>query len=407
MRYGINCLGVHLRSVVRINNTAPNIVNKLNSNFCPAPWMSLFAHGDSTGICCVDTGKLKVSPLEFRSSQHLKEIKQQFLEGKQPSICSTCWRSESQGLQSIRQHYIKNNPEYTDSTKFSLDTELPVEHIELRSSNLCNFSCRMCNSQNSIEIKREIENKSHLSKWFYSGNFDSDMPEKNWKEVLEITKNLKKLFLTGGEPLLMKEYYDLLQHIIDTGRSKEISLIIYTNCSVYNPKFIDMLLQFKNVKLCLSVDAVGKVAEYQRHGTKWNVVYENVMKFCKLQFQIQIQSTISAYTLLDFSKLSSFYNEILKLKNDAVFNAHVVLNPRPLNYMNLFGDLRNKAIQEIEISLSELEDNCFYQVKNQLKNILTNLREGDTIDSTSFVNMTKDLDVSRNENFQEVFGYII
>ena len=345
-----------------------------------------------------------MSPLQFRNSEHLKKIKQQFLNGEKPNACSNCWKYEEQGLHSIRQHYLKIYPEYSSPETFSEETELPVKYMELRTSNLCNFSCRMCNVSNSSEIQREVEDNPKLVRWFGSADIHPNMIRKNWNEVLECSKDLTKLILTGGEPFLMKEYHTLLEHIIENKHNKNISLLVYTNCSVYNPKFINILSQFGDTKLCLSIDATGEVAEYQRYGTKWNIVYENVIKFSKLPFKLQIHSSISAYTLLDFSSLVLFYKEILSLKKETTFVSHIVLNPNSLHYSKLNGELRKKAIEEIELSISLMDNTVFDQVKFQLISILDTLNNNEFVDDTDFINMTRDLDISRGQNFNDTFG---
>ena len=366
--------------------------------------MSLFVQGNTTGMCCADNNKLNLSPLEFRSSEHLKNIKKQFLAGEKPSNCSHCWISESEGLQSIRQHYIEDNPQYSNLNSFTIETELPVEHIELRTSNLCNYSCRMCNAKNSVEIKREIDRNPSLSTWFVNVD-DSTMKAQNLQEVFDSIHTLNRLFLTGGEPLLMKEYYYLMDYAISIGRNEKMELIVYTNVSVYNPKFIEKLLKFDKVNLNLSIDGVGKTAEYQRKGTDWNTVYKNAIIFVNLPVKTTIHSTITAYTLLDFSSLSDFYNEMLHINNNIYFMAHPISSPKALNFLNLNGDLRSKAIDEITKSIYKLNDKKFSQINTQLENILKALKTDTQQNYTEFVEFTKSLDISRNERFEDVFGY--
>lgn len=373
----------------------------MSSNFCPAPWIGLFIQGNTTSICCADAKKTNMSPEEFRNSKYLQHIKKQFSLGITPENCRNCEYSESQGLQSIREHFVKKYPEYNQNT-INHNTILPVNHIELRSSNLCNLSCRMCNATNSVEIEREINNNTSLLKW-YKKNDVGDINESNWKEVLNTTSTLKDLFLTGGEPQLMKEYYDLMDYCIENGTNKDIRLVIYTNCTVYNPKFIEKLLQFKNVVLNLSIDGVGKTAEYQRKGTDWNVVEKNVKKFLELPVELKIHSTITAYSILDFFELAKYYNILVQHRNDIKFMTHTANFPKPLHYSNLSGVLKDKAVHQIELSLVELSGNKFEGIIKELKNILTELKNSDRIHSIEFLNMTKDLDLIRNESFVEVF----
>jgi organic radical activating enzyme len=347
---------------------------------------------------------LPMSPSEYFESNWLKSLKQEFLEGKQPARCNSCWIKERQGLKSIRTYFTK---------QFSFDEALSqnsTKHLELRESNLCNFACRMCNPTDSVKLEREIKDHPELSE-FYRPNLNSDMSEENWQKILDTSLGLSALFLTGGEPMLMKRYYDLLDHLIANGKNETIELKIYTNCSVYNPIFVDKLLKFKNLTLMLSIDAVGKTAEYQRYGTDWQVVRTNIFKFLELPIRLSIHSTITAYSILDISSLADFFVEVRKynkLKAKLIkFSAHVARIPAPLDYANLNLELRAKAIIEIDRAIAKLSYGLFSIYVEELIALRKQIMERKECNYSSFVNMTKTLDKARNQSFEEVFGYKI
>jgi organic radical activating enzyme len=378
------------------------IVQQAN-NFCPAPWVGLYYHSNAASPCCT-MATLKMSPKEYLESDWLKSLKQEFLEGKQSNHCNSCWIKERQGLKSIRNHF---------NQKFSInDITLTqtTKHLELRESNLCNFACRMCNPTDSVKIEREIEEYPELAQ-FYHPNTNSNMTDENWRQVLDVSMGLRSLYLTGGEPMLMKRYYDLLDHLIANGRNEDIDLRIYTNCSVYNPVFVEKLKQFKNVTLKLSIDAVGKTAEYQRYGTEWETVRTNIFKFLELHVSLGIHSTITAYSILDMTSLADFFVEVKNYEklnaNLTKFNAHVARIPTGLDYANLNIELRAKAIVEIDKSIEKLSDNFFSIYVKELKALRKQLLERRDCNHQLFVNMTKTLDKARNQSFEEVFGYKI
>jgi organic radical activating enzyme len=349
-------------------------------------------------------GTLQMSPAEYHNSKWLASLKQEFLDGKQPDRCNSCWIKERQGLKSIRNHFTKKFP-FNDAMLAQT-----TKHLELRESNLCNFACRMCNPTDSVKIEREIEEHPELSR-FYAPNSNSNMTDENWRQVLDVSVGLKSLYLTGGEPMLMKRYYDLLDYLIEHGRNEDIELRIYTNCSVYNPLFIEKINQFKNVTLKLSIDAVGKVAEYQRYGTQWETVKSNIFKFLELPVILSIHSTITAYSILDVSSLADLFNEVKNYEKTNAkltkFNAHVARIPTGLDYANLSVELRAKAIIEIDRSIEKLTDNFFSIYVKELRALRKQLIERRDCNHQLFVNMTKALDRARNQSFEEVFGYKI
>jgi organic radical activating enzyme len=378
------------------------IVQQAN-NFCPAPWVGMYYHSNAASPCCtMDT--FAISPNDYLKSNWLKTLKEEFLKGDKPSRCNSCWVKEQQGLKSIRNHMVKS---------FKFNDALTAEttkHLELRESNLCNFACRMCNPTDSVKLEREIEDHPELSN-FYRPNLNTNMSEDNWKEILDVSLGLRSLYLTGGEPMLMKRYYDLLDHLIENGRNEDIDLRIYTNCSVYNPVFIEKLSKFKYVTLKLSIDAVGKVAEYQRYGTDWGTVKSNIFKFLELPVKIGIHSTITAYSILDMSSLADFFNEVNNYGNSKAtltkFNAHVARIPASLDYANLNIELRAKAISEIDVAVEKLSDDFFSIYVKELLALRKQLLERRDCNYQFFVNMTKTLDKIRNQSFEEVFGYKI
>ena len=361
-------------------------------NFCPAPWISLFYQNDMASMCCVDTTQLKMSPIEFRKSKYLSDIKTQFLNGEKPTNCSFCWKSEEQGLQSIRQHYNKRYP------NFVVEEEMPLRYIELRASNQCNMGCRMCNTKNSSKLNREVSEHTHLVSWFGKFQDETEINDDNWKEILSSTDTLDTLFMTGGEPMLIKKYYELMDLLIDTGNSSKIDLHIYTNASVYNPIFIDKMLKFKSVTLNLSIDGVGSMAEYQRYGVEWKIIKENIEKFLSLPVKVSFHTTITAYNLLDLSSLAKFYESIRKKHGGVNFKAHVAGGKIPMHYLNLPEKYREKAIEEIIQSVKIMTHEKFSQINNQLVSIVKMFKEK-TGDYEAFIQATTEMDIARGQDF--------
>lgn len=369
------------------------------NNFCSAPWIGLYYHSNAASPCCT-MQTMNTSPKEYLDSYWLKTLKLEFLKGERPNRCGGCWNKEDQGLTSIRKSFGKHPYDQGQ-----------IKHLELRESNLCNFACRMCNPTDSVKIERELEEHPELAR-FYQKNTNSNMTEENWSQILDISLGLNSLYLTGGEPMLMKRYYDLLDHLIANGKSEDILLRVYTNCSVYNPIFIEKILKFKDVGIKLSIDAVGPVAEYQRYGTQWDVVKANAFKFAELPIKLNIHSTITAYSILDESSLADFFIELKsypKRKAELMwFNAHVSRIPAGLEYSNLNVDLRARAIQEIDKAVEKLSSSSIFT--NHVREIVSlrkQLLERRDCNFDLFVSMTKALDRARNQSFEEVFGYKI
>jgi sulfatase maturation enzyme AslB (radical SAM superfamily) len=293
-------------------------------------------------VCCASTRKFKISPKEFLASDYLLKLREKFLRGEIDDTCTYCVNAEANGSQSIRQHFIE---------RYGEDTKENLSHMELRASNLCNFQCKMCDADSSSLIAGNIKTVS----------------TDNWQEILELSENLKSLTLTGGEPMIIKQYYQLLDHLIEKNKTN-IILRIYTNCSSYNPIFIEKILKFRTV-LHLSIDGVMETAESQRVGTDWDIVKDNVLKFISLPVGIVFHTTFTSINILDVFSLSKYIVEMNKLKPKLFFVAHSVATDHELSLSNLDDTSKKIAIDNINSSIEILDDACFIKFKNELISI--------------------------------------
>jgi len=307
--------------------------------FCPAPWRSIYYHVDKAAVCCVSDKKFSMTPMQFVNSDYLKELRQKFLNEEFDDTCITCKRLEDAGLQSVRQHMVGLYGENITPT---------IDYMELRTSNLCNFQCKMCNAESSSLIANEVFN----------------ITDENFNEILLIAQNLKTLVLTGGEPMLIKHYYELLDHLAMLGKP-DLNLRIYTNASVYNPIFIEKILKF-NTRLHLSIDAVGDTAVAQRTGTNWTVVNENVNKFLELPIRIQFHTTLTTISLSDIHSLAKYFFDIATKKPSCTFNIHTARRPAHLSVFNIKEDEIPKTVESIDAALEILTLPNFNQFRNQL-----------------------------------------
>jgi sulfatase maturation enzyme AslB (radical SAM superfamily) len=265
----------------------------------------------------------------------------------------------------------------------------------------------MCDSASSSEFQKEIEKYPILERFNNVKSIKFDENSENIEELKWFIDNypIEQICFTGGEPMLMKPYYQLMDHIIEKGMSDKITLDLFTNCSVYNPLFVDRILQFKRVLFCMSIDGVGKTAEYQRHGTKWNTVEKNVLRYTKMPMDIIYNTSISPYVLLDVSSLANFLMKLYEL-NDAINSrCYAVVSPQALHFENMNADLRKIAYEQIDKAVEILTPSNFDIFKKELLNIKHRLETTEPVNPTLFAQYTQVLDVVRDESFEEVFGY--
>lgn len=381
------------------------------NSFCPAPWTSIFYNKNGSRICCTNGEFVPGSPNDYRNSVMLKEIKQEFLDGKRPQSCHNCWEFEDAGLESIRtQVYNKVTPLSPEG--LTVDSDIDLQYIEIRASNLCNFSCRMCSPIDSNQIAMELEEKPHLKKWLIiDDNQQTALDEISAEDFDQIKKALpraKWIMLTGGEPMIIKQYYDLLDYMNDNNISQNVTLQFHTNASVYNKRIVEKLEKLKSLYITLSLDGSGQVAEYQRHGTDWANVEKNCFELAKLKnCYLSVNSALSAYTILDLENFTKFLLRLYNANTTTWFNMKLVQYPKPMKIYVLNAELRARAIEQINLAENLIKDipnfsllvDGFKIWREELLNPFNNK------EYQEFVAFTKDFDESRNESFETIFNY--
>lgn len=378
--------------------------------FCPAPWDQMYHHLDNASPCHTNRNEFGLTPTEYLKSDFLKQLKKDFAEGKIPPSCSMCKEREDLGIKSTRLSIVKKRDSqgnfFYNKEDYTADKETVIRRLELRTSNLCNFKCRMCDASSSSQIARERADNPELS--YFSGDPVNVTEESSLEELKNIALDgVEVLCLTGGEPMLIKQYYEFLDLLIEKKLTRKIMVELFTNCSVYNPLFIDRLKKFRKVRFVMSIDGVGKTAEYQRKGTDWNVVEQNIYKFVTMSdpFEIYFNTAISPYVLLDASSLASFLMKLQGINDKIRTKCYYTVKPDPLHLTNIDKETRKRIVEQIDIAADILTADNFAVLKKEFLDIKRNLLYTDPINPKLFIKYTDTLDRIRNEKFEDVFGY--
>jgi len=392
------------------------IIDPTKEFFCPAPWNGMYAHLNNTLPCHTNINGQKLTPSEYLNSDFLKSLKEDFVAGKVPPSCVICKRREDLGIRSTRQSAFRKIDE-TDPDKymefhkedFTIDTPTVIKRLELRTSNLCNFKCRMCNSASSSELARETKENPILRQFNTSKEEEVEYTVESSLDELKglALEGIRTLCFTGGEPMLIKQYYDFMDILIERNLTENIRLDLFTNCSVYNPKFIERMMKFKSVRFVMSIDGIEKVAEYQRKGTDWKTVEKNIYTFSEMGEPIQLffNTAISPYVLLDAAAHARFLMKLYEINPGIRTKCYATVNPEALHFRNMDIETRKRAIEQIDQAFEILTVNNFDILKKEYRDIKKHLVENEPVDPNLFSNYTRILDAVRNEKFEDVFGY--
>lgn len=339
----------------------------LDKNFCAIPWTGFELEPNGNIKNCIISkdkiGNIYQNNIEDIISSNTN-IKQQMLNGKYPSSCAGCYLQEKhRGVNfdsiSSRLYYAKEIGPYVKPNLFQDKNNFDLKHVDLRWSNACNQACVYCNPKSSSKWAAELGQKIP--------NNQKEI-DKIKKYVFANVKNLKNVYLAGGEPLLIKanqEFLDLLYK-----HNPNVNLRVNTNLSKTNTKVFDQLCKFKNVHWTVSVEATGKEYEYIRHHGNWQAFLDNLNVIKKLPHKISFNML---YFILNYRSL---FDTIKYFQNLGFHNNSFVIGPlfSPLHLSVL--NLPNTIIKNlISILQNKINQKPGFLLQNGYENLLQHLTE--------------------------------
>lgn len=299
-------------------------INKehVSESFCILPWMHLNVqpNGEVFQCCMAPTdrpiGSVTENTLpEIWNNHSMKDIRRKMLKGIKPKLCQRCYMMEDTGVASPRNTFNKFFEKDIDKLTRNTDKESGHNHKfilkywDFRWSNICNFKCRMCGT---FASSKWVDDEIALHGKTYGGlkNFRTEAKEDIFKYVDEFMDDVEEIYFAGGEPLMMDEHYQILEKLIAAGRTN-VRLRYNTNFSHIKFKKWDLQELWQhflddphgNIQLFASLDAVGKIAEVARHGTKWNIVHRNVKECIDRGMEIHLSPTLSLLNIFHMSEL--------------------------------------------------------------------------------------------------------
>lgn len=378
-----------------------------NETFCMAPWSHTYVSPQGERrLCCASREKSSWikqyidvenddKNTEFVStklddhwnSEYMKGIRRSLMAGEEIEQCQVC-NHKLLNIHTYRGYF--NHQLFPDKIEEAFKktrddgyTEMKPISYDYRISNLCNFKCRMCGDQLSSSWESE---RRQMKNWTPEGDpwmtpenrtklqtFTREVLEKElWQAVHE--ERIEEIYWVGGEPLMFQIHWDIMEHLVKTGQSKNVVVRYNTNLSRVEWKGIklyDLLKHFKHVNISASIDGTGKIVEYVRDGIKWDRWLDNFKQglFLKDMYGdagIVLDVTITSpglFAMKDLFDLALELDVISYIKKTFEFDPAIVMSPsmipRPI-LEPLIDDILNymkpKVTDKTEIYIEALED---------------------------------------------------
>jgi sulfatase maturation enzyme AslB (radical SAM superfamily) len=372
--------------------------------FCMSPFQNTKqAATDRVSTCAYSSKSFKMdglTPDEKWNSPELNQRRLDAINNLKPEICNRCWKEEEAGNTSLRQrqsteYFPDDYDDYIRSGKWISGPN----NASFKVSNICNLACRSC-----FHLDSSFFNKEGLH---YADEYDATDTGHNIyyprikPSTIDFTKYYKllettsKLDFYGGEPMLNRSHVELLQHLIEQDKSKDVSLYYATNMTIpISDRISDSWSHFKDVGFGASLDGVGPHAEYLRWPCKWSEVEHNLHHLQGLindkkvgkESYMFASYTVSTLNVLHVDDMDKWFTE--------VFGAH---NPYFINMVTTPEHLTIRLLPDY------FKDEIRKRVKHP--DVLNYLDVGEYDEHwwKKFIIWTKRMDIYRKQDMTTVF----
>ena len=333
--------------------TAANLVkpklDEISSSMCMAKWLWTSVHltNGTTNSCFlppihkIEVENIIDNPKGLHNTPQKKEQRAMMLKGEQPDGCSYCWNIEKmdRSFNSDR-HYRSSEPwaqaGWDDVVAGGADVDIEPRFMEVNFNHACNLACSYCSPHLSSAWAKDIEENGpydtiipHNSIDYFKqiGQYPIPNREVNpyvdafWEWWPELYPKLQNFRMTGGEPLMDKNTFRVLDYVIDNGRP-DLEMAVTTNASVPDKlwnKFVDKVSfiseynKLKRFRAFVSVDGWGDQAEYMRHGLDFDKMWNNVNNYLT-RVDEGLVTFIVTFNMLSLPSIKKLLEGILELQ---------------------------------------------------------------------------------------------
>jgi MoaA/NifB/PqqE/SkfB family radical SAM enzyme len=348
-------------------------LNSVGQGFCLAKWTQVTMHLQlgHTHSChhprthMIPTKEIARNPSALHNTQYKKRRRKEMLEGQRPTECDYCWNVEDNSNRFSDRTFKSTEswslPFYDEIKTLDWRQDYNPKYVEVAFSNACNFKCSYCSPSFSSRWMEEIQQfggypttdsfndlKYNIdeNKMPFKQSDENPYVEAFWKWWPDLYRDLHTFRITGGEPLMSKDTWDVLDYILEQKNpNKELRIAINSNLGVPD-KLLDKFIE-KVSKICdegrvkefivfTSCDTWGEQAEYIRHGLEFNRFWDNINKLMTKCPRVNLTFMVT-YNALSVPNYHKLINGVYDLKttygsSDRYWSSAVFLDTSYLRY---------------------------------------------------------------------------
>lgn len=366
-----------------------------NGVFCPMPWTGLMYNFDGAVKNCIRSaapiGNLQHAPIqEILANADNTDTQTRMLADQPGKNCWPCYELENKkknfDIISDRIFYIR------ELKNVPLDTYQVGRHdlhtIDVRWSNLCNFACVYCGPDWSSRWASDL----NISK-----ATPTDQQVEDFKQyVLDHAAQLRHVYLAGGEPLLIKQNFELLQELKRV--NPQVNIRVNTNLSKVDTKIFDLICEFANVQWIISVESLEREYEYIRFGGCWQDFCDNLKHVMTLPHKISFNML---WLILNHWSLFDSVDHFLDLGfHPNSFIIGTLFQPDYLNIRHLPDHVLHSLQHELQ---QRINQHPGYLLEDGYQNLLKYIQNPVPKDLTKTFRRLKELDLARGIDSSKIF----
>jgi len=254
----------------------------------------------------------------FNTDVNVAERGMMLRNERNTSCEQNCWVAEDAGAVSPRLY--QGGVEQTHTEPITRP-----EIIDLTINGDCNLTCTYCCKEFSSAWRRDVVNNGDYNTVNTDDRYKANVKDRALLKISQSTlkttahyqtlfneiklsaPGLKKLTVTGGEPLLDNSLVNMLKSI---DFAADTVVEIYTGLGVAMPRFVRFIEELKtipNLLLLISAEATEKFLEFNRYGVKWPDFVRKVEILKETGINFKFHATVTNLTIFDFANFVDYF----------------------------------------------------------------------------------------------------
>lgn len=378
----------HLKPGESFLNYRRRVLDTKSETFCGAKWYyaTIWLNSGMTTSChhplphFVSEQEVQDNYKALSNTPRKKQERQEMKDGVRCSGCDYCWRIEDLGEESVSDRVYKSvlytDELLADAVNSDTNRDFDLRYLEISFDRTCNLACSYCNPAFSTAWARDIkqngryiqlgrDGQNHYGHAHeHAGRYDEaeDNPYVQaffkWWEA-DLHRTLTHLRLTGGEPLMSRHTWKLLDWFRTKTINQDLYFAVNTNLMAKD-ELIDRLIEscrgLKEFHIYSSCENIGAQAEYLRDGLEWAKWTDNVEKLLNSGVPQGVHSmcTINAVSVLNLVDYLDWCVDIKQRhgRDRFYFTLNILRFPHFQSPLVLPNHLRRQAAERLQAWLT-------------------------------------------------------